>query len=339
MIYLDPDSLVCGPLDDLYHLAREHDVLVRRRTMQALRHDGRRPNEADLRVWGLHDSGLLMLGAGGDHRALLDWWLARGPAGEPTPIDRIATFGDGAYELREDGLAASFWDLHGRDIAAREDSVLIDGAPLRLMRFPAFDPQRPLALSDAQNGVCVDDTPALAALSQRYARLLRGAGEEQAARGFDRLPDGTRLDHRLRTIVGRAIEEGALRHSPFTRRGMEERYAWLSALAATGVAFGISRLCLILCDLHPELREAYPNLDHDHHAFGLNCAASRAATSRRAASPGSSASTTTSAWPTSKPPQCGPLVVAGARLSARVAGRLRSARRVVGGQARTSRGR
>jgi glycosyltransferase involved in cell wall biosynthesis len=73
----------------------------------------------------------------------------------------------------------------------------------------------------------------------------------------------------LRTICGRAIAEGALHRSPFTRWGTEELYAWLSAPAATGAAFGINRLCQIVCDLHPELRDAYPNLDHDHHAFGL----------------------------------------------------------------------
>jgi glycosyltransferase involved in cell wall biosynthesis len=272
VLYLDPDSLVCGPLDDLDHLAREHDVLVRRRTPRALPHDGRRPDEADLSAWGLHDSGLLVLGAGGDHSALIDWWIARQRAGEPASIDRIATFGDGAYELRDDGIGASFWDLHGREIEAHEDTFMVDRSPLRLMRFPGFDAERPLTLSDAQNRIRVAEIPALAALCERYARLLSKAGEERATRipyGFDRLPDGTRLDHRLRKICERAIEEGALRRSPFTRWGMEELYDWLSAPAAIGTAFGVNRLCLIVCELHPELRDAYPNLDHDHHAFGL----------------------------------------------------------------------
>jgi hypothetical protein len=51
---------------------REHDVLVRRRTVHALPHDGRRPNEADPCAWGLNDSGLFVLGPVGDHGALLD---------------------------------------------------------------------------------------------------------------------------------------------------------------------------------------------------------------------------------------------------------------------------
>ncbi len=62
LLYLDADSLLCGPLEDVARLASEHGVLVRRRTARGLPPDGRRPNEADLRGWGMHDSGLFALG-------------------------------------------------------------------------------------------------------------------------------------------------------------------------------------------------------------------------------------------------------------------------------------
>src|SRR6516164_4956276 len=58
-LYLDPESLVCGPLDDLDRLAAEHGVLVKTRTRRPLPADGRRPNEADLRGWGVHDGGFV----------------------------------------------------------------------------------------------------------------------------------------------------------------------------------------------------------------------------------------------------------------------------------------
>jgi len=140
------------------------------------------------------------------------------------------------------------------------------------MRFPGFDPAHPLALGAAQDRVRAAEIPALAVLCEEYAAALLGAGEEQAATvpyGFERLPDGTRLDQRLRAICAIAVRDGALTRSPFTRWGMEELYAWLSAPAATGAAFGLNRLCVLVCELQPELRHAYPNLDHDHHAFGL----------------------------------------------------------------------
>src|ERR1019366_1162187 len=251
VLYLDADSLVCGPLEDIELLAADHGVLVKTRTARSLPQDGRRPNEADLRGWGLHDDGLIALGAGHDHRALLDWGAARGragsgPHGGSLPIERIATLGRGAYEIGDDGLGASFWDLHGRTIVAHEHGTLIDGSPLRLMRFPGFDPHHPLALSDAQSRLRAAEQPALAALCERYAGLLLDAGEAEASQlpyAFERLPDGTRFDHRLRTIYREAVEQAGLRRSPFTRWGMEEFYAWLG--------------------------EAYPDLDHDTEAYGL----------------------------------------------------------------------
>ena len=81
VFYLDADSLICGPLDDIDALAAEYGVLVKARTTRALPHDGRRPNEADLRGWGLHDDGVIVLGGDHAHGELLEWWTARGRAG------------------------------------------------------------------------------------------------------------------------------------------------------------------------------------------------------------------------------------------------------------------
>jgi glycosyltransferase involved in cell wall biosynthesis len=277
LLHLDADSLVCGPLEDLGRLASEHGVLVRRRISRGLPADGRRPNEADLRGWGMHDSGLFALGRGRDHAELLDWWAARGSLGTlfdgtTAPIDRIALLGDGAFELADEGLGASFFDLHDRAITAYEDTILIDGSPLRLMRFPGFDVDDPLALSFAQSRIRVAEHPALAALCSDYAQRLLGAGEaedRQVRYGFDRLPDGTLLDHRLRKICRRAVKEGGLRRSPFTRWGMEELYQWLGAVVGAGAAFGLNRLCLMVRDEHPELRDAYPDVDDPEQARGL----------------------------------------------------------------------
>ena len=277
VLYLGADTLVCGPLEDLDRLAAEHGLLVKRRTSRSLPRDGRRPNEADFRGWGLHDDGLLAFGGDRDHDELLAWWAARAREGseedrEMPPVDRLVTFGAGAFELADDGLGASFWDLHDRTISAHEQSTLIDGSPLRLMRLQRFDTRNPLALSEAQTRIAVADNPVLVALCERYAALVVEAGEADSASapyGFERLPDGTQLDHRLRAICRRAADSGALRHSPFTRVGEQELYAWLGEPAATGTRFGVNRLCMLMRELHPELREAYPDLDHDHHAYGM----------------------------------------------------------------------
>jgi glycosyltransferase involved in cell wall biosynthesis len=277
VFYLDADSLICGPLDDIDALAAEYGVLVKARTTRALPHDGRRPNEADLRGWGLHDDGVIVLGGDHAHGELLEWWTARGRAGSghdsgSLPLERIAALGRGAHEVADVGVATSFWDLHGRTIAAREGRVEIDGTPLRVMRFPRFDPLDPHAISDAQDRIRAADQPALVALCDGYAQRLFAAGEHEASAvpyGWEHLPDGTRFDHRLRLIYREGVQEAGLRRSVFTRWGMEEFYAWLSEPGGAGSAFGINRLCLMVRDAQPQLREAYPDLDLEDDAYGL----------------------------------------------------------------------
>ena len=277
VLYLDADSLVCGALEDIDALAAQYGVAVRTRTARPLPDDGRRPNEADLRGWGLHDGGLIALGGSHDHGELLDWWAARGragsaPDGGSLPLERISSLGQGAHELGDVGVGASFWDLHGRTVEAAEEGFVIDGVPLRLMRFPRFDRHDPQAISDAQNRVRAADQPGLVALCERYARLLGAAGDEAASQlpyGWEHLPDGTRLDHRLRLIYREAVEKAGLRGSPFTRPGMQEFYAWLNARVGAGGAFGINRLCLMIRDIQPTLRDSYPDLDRESDALGL----------------------------------------------------------------------
>lgn len=276
VLYLDADSYTYGPLQDIEQLAAEHGVLVWARTNAPLPSDGRRPNEADLRGWGLYDPGLLALGSGHDHGALLDWWSARGIEGADAatgapPVERLTTIARSHFEVQDPALGASFWNLYGRSIEERDGDVLIDGAPLRIARLIDFDPEQPMLLSDKQDRIRVADHPTLERLLSRYADRLLANGESIAREvpyAWDTLPDGTRLDHRLRDIYASAVSDAGLRRSPFTRWGLEEFYAWLAEPAPAGGDFGINRLCWLVREAQPELREAYPDLDRPEQASG-----------------------------------------------------------------------
>jgi glycosyltransferase involved in cell wall biosynthesis len=277
ILYVEADSYIDGSLQDVERLAQEHGVLLWTRTSVPLPSDGRRPNEADMRGWGLRDPGLLALGAGHDHGELLDWWTARAAKGAraelgAAPIERLATLAPAHLEVQDAGLGVSFWNLPARTIEQRDGGLLIDGVPLRLLRLSGFDPERPGVLSDVQDRVRVGDLPALERLLDSYARELLANGERVARAlpyAWEKLPDGTRLDRRLRDIYTQAQAEAELRRSPFTQWGMEEFYAWLAEPAVAGGAFGINRLCRLVCEAQPELREAYPDLDRAEDASGL----------------------------------------------------------------------
>jgi glycosyltransferase involved in cell wall biosynthesis len=275
LLYLDADSYTCASIAELEPLADEHGLLIWPRTTNPPPADGRRPNEADLHGWGLFDPGVLAFGSGHEHDALLSWWERHAPAGDEQTdapaVDRFASIAGAHLEVRDIALGASFWNLNGHSFADSGEGPLIDGAPLRLLRLIDFDPATPQELSDKQNRIRVADHPALAALLRSYGEELCANGESSAAEpayAWDVLPDGTKLDRRLRDIYTRAVAEAALRGSIFTPAGMQEFYAWLAEPAPEGAAFAINRLCWLVREAQPQLREGYPDLDDPDQASG-----------------------------------------------------------------------
>jgi glycosyltransferase involved in cell wall biosynthesis len=275
VLYVAADSLVLGPLEDVERAAAEHGVLLWALTGEPLPLDGRRPNEADLREWGLYDSGLVAFAGGRDHSETLDWWAQRARApktaehGSP-PLERVATLG--AHVIRTPGLGTSFWNLPGRELASSGEQLTLDGEPLRLLRLSGFDPATPELLSAYQDRLRLQDLPPLRRVCEDYAAELAANGDEalqELEYRWETLPDGTRLDHRLRTIWARARESAGLRRSPFTPEGMAEFYAWLAAAPTPDAAPGINRLCALICELQPEIGAAYPDLSDPVLAQGL----------------------------------------------------------------------
>lgn len=275
VLYLGADSLVLGPLEDVAAAVRSHGILLWPRVEVPLPQDGRRPHEADLREWGLYDGGLLALAGGADHAEALRWWAQRvrtqrSEQQGALPLERLATLG--AHVVRDAGLGTSFWNLPGATIEQRGEQVLVDGAPLRLLRLSGYDPAAPAQLSRFQNRLHLDELGPLARICNDYAAELRANGEEALAQepyGWGSLPDGTRLDSRLREIWARARSAADLSRSPFTPEGMEEFYAWLAAPPGPDAAPGINRLAALICELQPEVGAAYADLSDPAVARGL----------------------------------------------------------------------
>ena len=186
LLYLDADSLVCGPLDDLERLASEHGVLVRRRTRaraarrRAPSQRGRPARVGDARQRAVRARARPRpLGAarlvGGDAAR-----SARCSTGRPPRSTASRCWATGRSSSPTTGLGASFFDLHDRAITAHEDTILIDGSPLRLMRFPGFEVDDPLALSVRADPDSRRRAPgargAVRALRAAAARRGRGRG-------------------------------------------------------------------------------------------------------------------------------------------------------------------
>ncbi|QIX25484.1 hypothetical protein ncot_01935 [Nocardioides sp. JQ2195] len=212
MAYLDPDTYVTAPMEELSKEldASDGGILLTPHFLEPL------PEGAPVAQGHLLTVGVYNLGFGAwDRRALpfLDWWWAR--LKEECLFDYLSgLFVDQkwmdigsvlfqARSLRHYGYNVSVVNLHERPIGAGL-VMLTTGEPLRLFHFHAFDPDAPGELSTRQTGSTSElrsSSAVLDALCREYAdRVLRHRAALGEAPAYPYLSDssGKRISRQLR---------------------------------------------------------------------------------------------------------------------------------------------
>jgi len=272
LAYVDPDVFFFDEIDEIAQLAAAHELVLAPRVLrEPLPRDGREPSERALLTSGTYSLSFIALTPGAAADRLIDWW-SEGYRGTdwPTTIldqrrfDLVGSIVPDFHVLRDPGANVSYWNLHERRLERQGDSYRVDGSPLRFFHFSGFDPDRPFALSERQSRVRLADEPILARLCDEYATALHADG---LARGrareypYDKLYDGTPLSPFLRTVYTAGVRDGAFHHSPFTKAGTDEFVAWCHEPDEPGGKQGLTRLCLAMYRIRPDLRQAFPDLD------------------------------------------------------------------------------
>jgi glycosyltransferase involved in cell wall biosynthesis/SAM-dependent methyltransferase len=272
LAYLDPDIQVFDRLDEIDALLHEHRLVVTPHLTAPMPRDGHKPSETDILIAGSYNLGFIGLAPGSDTDELLDWWAERLKTDCVVAPDRgffvdqrWMDFAPGLvpsfHVLRDPGYNVAYWNLPSREIAHRDGRWTANGRPLRFFHFSGFDPHQPHLLSKHQDRIQLSEHPALRELCERYAEMLLArplARADAWSYKYDRLPDGTPIDPAVRLAFRRALEAGALRHSPFTAAGARELLDWMAA--APGGERAPSRYLLALYDTRPDLRAAFPDL-------------------------------------------------------------------------------
>jgi len=270
--YLDPDIQIFDSLDEIERLIGEHGLVVTPHLTEPMPRDGLKPSETDILIAGSYNLGFVGLRPGPDTAALLDWWGERlatdcvvAPERGFFVDQRWMDFAPGLvpsfYVLRDPGYNVAYWNLPTRRVKRHGDSYTVNGRPLRFLHYSGFDPRKPELLSKHQNRIQLADRPVLAALCERYAKLLlerTRAGRRPWSYKYDRLGDGTKIDAAIRLGYRRALEQGVAMASPFTSAGARELLRWLAS--APDGSKSPSRYLLALYDSRPELRAAFPAL-------------------------------------------------------------------------------
>jgi glycosyltransferase involved in cell wall biosynthesis len=276
--YFDPDIRFFDEIDEITQLTAEKELVLTPRVIQEpVPADDLEPSEATLLASGAMDLAFIAMAPGTAAERVLSWWSDPARFRDFTEdgsharlserrFDLVSSVAPNLHVLRDPGANVSYWNLHERKVKREGGRYTVNGRPLRFFHFSGFDPARPFTLSKHQTRVRLAHDPLLAEICDDYVAQLRAQGFEQARSrrwGYERLHDGTALTPLLRSLYAEGDERGAFRFSPFTAMGSEEFVAWCQEPSELGANHGLTRLCLAIYRLRPDLRQAFPDLDGD----------------------------------------------------------------------------
>ncbi len=279
-LYFDPDIRVFHPLNDLFALTTAHSLVLTPHITEPLPDDDLLIDERTIRLAGTFNLGFV--GVSGEARKFLGWWgdrLARGcriATDQGQFVDqRYVDLVPGLFEheiIRDPTLNVAYWNVHQRPLDSQAGTYTVDGRPLRFFHFSGFDPSRSWLLSTHgadRPRVLLSEHPILARLCKEYADALQthGYGELAALEyGFDRLPNGLRLDATARAAYASALERseasrGLEPPNPFEPGESERFVAWLKE-APPGLR--LPRYLRSLYDQRPVLWPHFPDAEGVH---------------------------------------------------------------------------
>jgi hypothetical protein len=214
VLYLDPDIMVFGPLDEIFDALESNSIVLTPHITTPLPDDGRTPKEIDILKVGIFNLGFMGLARGESAIRLLTWWKERlydkcleapltGYAVDQGWISIVPCFFDDFYILRKPGYNVAYWNLHERNVDCKGDSFSVNGTPLYFFHFSGFHPGHPERLSKFQNRFHLSEFADLRRLFFRYREALLQCGYEEACKwpySFGYYRNGRRISEMARGV-------------------------------------------------------------------------------------------------------------------------------------------
>ncbi len=241
--YVDPDTRVYAPFDEIAARAVTDDVVLVPHALSPFPRDGREPTELTVLRAGAFNLGFIAVGQGA--RPFLDWWHERllvdsvnapfeGLFTDQRWIDLVPTLFKHSV-CRDPGMNVAFWNVHERSVTMTGGRPLTGAEEyIRFFHFSGFDPATPQQLSQHcghRPRVVLEDYPDLALLCRSYADELRAEDQRTwslCSYRLDWLPNGFRLEPEVRRLYRAAVlsEDDRAPQDPFANNG-DDFQAWL----------------------------------------------------------------------------------------------------------------
>jgi len=281
--HLPSTAWVLGGLAPLEQALEARSVALVPRMTADVPDDGLEPSRMQMQRAGRIDETAMAVRGDAEADGFLAWWQRRveqilgsldGREVGARPEDRpwlaryleLAPARFASAVLDDPGCNLSMWNLPAHRLELAGEGVLVDGRwPVRFLNLPGFHPGKPHRLNAMASRARMSRSPALRALSERYAQALRASGW----RDFDlsshigrRLADGRVYDEALRAMHATALALGEPFEDAFTAEGTDAFLAWLAAPAPRGAAHGVNRYVFHrVARERADVLRAYPDID------------------------------------------------------------------------------
>lgn len=229
LVYLDPDIYLYSPLNELEALFNEGASIVLTPHMLSPIEDDFIPGELEIMRAGAYNLGFLGVARSAQSSLMLAWWakklekegindIEKGLFTDQKWMDLVPGLFEGVVILRQPSYNVAYWNLGQRSITRDEnDSINVDGRPLRFFHFSGVEPLNTLSFSKHQNRFSYNSIGLLKPLFLEYLKkLLSNRYEEfiKIPNKYSYYENGEVIDRAMRVYFRNYLDDGEIR-DPF----------------------------------------------------------------------------------------------------------------------------
>lgn len=224
VIYLDPDILVLGPLDEIYaNLAAEADCVLTPHITAPL-DDGKMPDDLSIARAGIYNLGFAGLANRPEARRFVTWWrrwldtdcvvdFPRGIFVDQRFCDFAPSFIRKTKILHDPGYNLAYWNLLHRPVEWRNGALYAGDSPVKFVHFSGFNKNKPQQFSKHQNRFTRATIGELGPVFDDYIKSIN-ANDRYQGGAFSKIPyglsgviDGVPMNNVMRACLRRYEHE------------------------------------------------------------------------------------------------------------------------------------
>ena len=239
LLYIDPDILITGRLDDLFEKLGRFDVVLTPHLDTDYPDDDLLPDDGHILRAGTYNLGFIGVNSSANARAFLNWWkpklykncvidLLNGYFVDQKFIDLAPIFFKNIFIETDVGYNVAYWNLHSRRISRENGSWTCNGGPLFFFHFSGYAPAGSLISTHipSQARYRLSNRRDIRPLFAEYKSLIVSNGHAQASQWpytFGYFTTGEPIPKKVRLYYRDFVAKRRGYADPFNSKALKRR--------------------------------------------------------------------------------------------------------------------